>query len=289
MQAISEMRDPGQDVILLGGLDAIGEDVAETLTAAGYRARRVGSGSPAQVAAAAARQFDTLRVVVRSGAPRPRSVVLAPVSPLPVALEAAAFAAASDASLLLVEDGGIDPATQAVLDDSPYVMLSQSLPPGIQAEVRDARGGEGVEEVETRRADRPHLWVVDAETDPSLALMATRSSSTDVGLLLDGSQARRVIATEPVGTLTAAGTGFTARDARAARVDGTRGANLQTEVGADQGVTVTSDIAVEGAGVAVTLGGIEWPGQTQVAGTQVRWIPGPRPSVSATGTSPSCW
>ncbi|MEE8603416.1 DUF3152 domain-containing protein [Euzebya tangerina] len=285
LDAIGQMRDAGDEIILLGGFDALSRDVVAALEETGYTVRRVGTGSAAAVAADAAAAFGTQRVFVRGGAARPRPLLVAPAAPLPAALEAAAYAAANDTALLVVEDGEVEPETTALLESGPPVLLASSLSPDVSAQLRDRLGADRVAEVDTRRVDRDGLWTVDAETDPGLALLATRSSAVDVGLVLDAGQASRVVAIERPTEVVAAGSGFTARAARAAAIDGTRGPVLEVSVDDTSRIVVDSDRPLERAAISVSLDGIEWPGEVQLDEQQLIWVPGARPAVTGSDGS----
>lgn len=288
--AIAEVRGPGDPVVVLGGLDAVGPDVTTALADAGWVVERVGSGTAAEVAAAAADRVRAARVYSRDGRAVPAPAVVAPAEPLTGALRAAVAATARGAALVLADADGLPPQARDALAGRAEVLLGPGLTADVVDEVRaaavDATVGDlpagGLDGAPT--AVRP-LWVVDGDVAPGLAALVARAAVHADVAVTAGDAADRVARSRPAAV---SAVGQVAPEVvRAWWVDGPDAPAVTASVDpADPTVVLQADRPVDGAAVHVTVHGVEWDGRTAIEGDRVVWTAGPRPSLPP-GLEPS--
>lgn len=285
LEAIVTVRQPGEEVMVLGGPDVVAVTVDDQLRAAGYVPVRIGSGPPSQIAAEAAAVSPVAEVYNRGGNPVVRPVLVAPARPLEVAVEAAAQAARNGAALVLAEDGTsstgtISTATAAVIAERPEVWVAESSSPAVRAAVADAAAA-GVTPGPPPAHQDPGIWITDAEADPAAALFAVRAARPGISVVVDPARAQDLVVGHQVDRVTTVGTAADPAEVAAWWVDGPAAPTIRTSVADSDGLQVVleSDRPIDEAFVYVTGDGVEWNGQTVVETTRVLWTAGPRPPL----------
>ncbi|MGI9017712.1 MAG: DUF3152 domain-containing protein [Euzebya sp.] len=280
MDYISQARESGEEVLLLGGLDAISRDVEDQLDQAGYQPRRIGTGSASDVAAAAARFAPVAQVYTRGGVAVPREVLVAADEPVADLLQSAALAAGRGASLVLADGATISDATAEIIAERPTVVLGANLDP--QAAAAATAAADPDARVTTAPAlpePAREVWVGDAATNPAAALLATRAAGPDVAVLVDRGSAREWIGANVPAEATVATSQISSDEVAGWWVDGPAAPVVQVSVPEHEGMQIVLDVdrVPEAAFLYVAVHGVEWPGTLQIQGTQAVWTGGPRP------------
>lgn len=288
MTAIATAREPGQQVMMLGGDDVIGTGVENQLQQEGYTPVRIGRGSASDVAAQAAGVSRLVDVYTRAGTPLARPVLVGPSEPPAAALEAAVQAARRGASLLLTDGDTLSAATAAVIADRPTVWLSESLSPIVSQVVRVV-AGQSVSALPPPAQADTGIWIADAEAEPGLALLAARAAGQGTDVILDPQTDRDRVVAPDVAQVTTVATAADPLDVVTWWTDGPGAPHVELTVAQDppaaingnEGLQVLLEAAepMNEAFVYVAVAGVEWAGQVAVEGTRVVWTAGPRPAL----------
>ncbi len=281
--------------MVLGGPDIIGAQVENQLQQEGYVAVRVGTGSPADVAAQAASVSPFVSVYTRGGTPVPRPVLVGPSQPPAAALAAAVQAVRRGASLLLTDGDTVGTATAAVIADRPTVWAADSLSPTAAAAVQRATPQPVVPPPPLVQRDTA-IWIADAQADPALALLAARAAGQGTDVILNPATARDQVIAHTVADITTVGQAADPLDVATWWLDGpaapavevTVSQDLSDDASGNEGLQVAldADRGVDEAFVYVAVAGVEWAGEVAVEGNRVVWTAGPRPNL-APGDEPA--
>ncbi|CAN5831767.1 hypothetical protein BH24ACT15_BH24ACT15_21880 [soil metagenome] len=295
LAAIGVARQYGEEVMVLGGSDVIGAQVENQLQQEGYVAVRVGTGSPADVAAQAASVSPFVSVYTRGGTPVPRPVLVGPSQPPAAALAAAVQAVRRGASLLLTDGDTVGTATAAVIADRPTVWAADSLSSTAAAAVQRATPQPVVPPPPLVQRDTA-IWIADAQADPALALLAARAAGQGTDVILNPATARDQVIAHTVADITTVGQAADPLDVATWWLDGpaapmvevTVSQDLSDDASGNEGLQVAldADRGVDEAFVYVAVAGVEWAGEVAVEGNRVVWTAGPRPNL-APGDEPA--
>jgi hypothetical protein len=285
LDAARAIAGEGGRAVVLGGPEVVASQVDDQLAGAGVRVERVGGTSAPEVAAAAAELAPAADRYDRAGRPVPRPVVVAPATPLAAAVAAAGLAARERAALLLADDGLVEAAARVVASRR-AVLLAESLTEPARQAVRDA--ADPAAEVAVRVSAppppaagtaAPPAWVVDAATDPALAVLAPRAGGAGAVVLPDPVTARAWVAAARPDVVRTAGA-VEAPQVAAWVVDGPEAPVAAVEVEPDgRRVRLLADRPLDAADVHVSLLGRTWPGTWSVDGHVVTWTAAARPPL----------
>ncbi|CAN5208943.1 hypothetical protein BH23ACT9_BH23ACT9_33120 [soil metagenome] len=279
--ALREIAPDGGRVLLLGGLDAIGPEVADALRAEGHEVQRIGSGSPQEVAAAAAAHAAVIPLYRRDREPQLRPVLVAPLRPRAAALQAAADASSRGASLLLVEEDQLTGATARVIGERPTVWLADALSATAGDAVRrTASSDAAVGPLPDAAVPPDGVWLV-AEDDP-VAVLATRAAAFNTHVVVGAAAGQQFVAGQRPSRVTVAGDVADPATVAAWWIDGPDAPTASAAItasGPEVVITVGEEPAAHA--VHVTVHGREWPGSTTVTDRVITWRPGPRPQLPA--------
>lgn len=159
---LQRVLDPGGTVVLLGGVAALADEVADAVAALGFAVERAAGPSRVETAVAIAEQVEA-----HAGAPA--SVLLATGETFPHALVAGAAAPQLDGVLLLTSGAAAHPATQGWLADHPGIVRyavgapARAAHPEAQGVGDDSAAGTAVAVADLLGADPTVVGIASSE------------------------------------------------------------------------------------------------------------------------------